>query len=133
MMKRFLLATVVGAGLLGTGPLAYAQMSPRAFLAAVDKDNDGTVTLDEVKAYAAEKFAALEKDKDGTLDKKELKGRLSAAGMKDADPDSDKTVDQNEFMAYVEKLFKEANDNDATLDAKELASPAGKKLLKLLK
>jgi Ca2+-binding EF-hand superfamily protein len=64
--------------LLGLVGVAAAQ-TPSAFLKAVDTDNDGTITLDEVKTYAAKRFDALEKDKDGTLDMKELKGRISAA------------------------------------------------------
>jgi Ca2+-binding EF-hand superfamily protein len=118
--------------LLGLVGVAAAQ-TPSAFLKAVDTDNDGTITLDEVKTYAAKRFDALEKDKDGTLDMKELKGRISAAGFKAANTDTDTTLDQTEFLAYVETLFKQANDGDATLDAKELASPAGKKLVALLK
>jgi Ca2+-binding EF-hand superfamily protein len=126
------LAGVAAVALLGPASAVLAQ-TPSAFLKAVDTDNDGTVTLDEVKAYAAKRFDTLEKDKDGTLDMKELKGRLSAAGFKAANTDADKTIDKTEFLAYVETLFKDANDGDATLDAKELKTPAGEKLVKLLK
>lgn len=133
MRKALLLGTAVALSFLGpVGMVHAAGTSPAAFLKAVDADNDGTVTLDEVKTYASQRFKALEKDNDGTLDEKELKGRLSATGFKSANTDADKTIDENEFLAYVEKLFKDANDNDTTLDAKELATPAGKKLITLL-
>ena len=130
-MRRALMSGLAALSLLTSVGLAVAQ-TPTAFLKMVDKDSDGTVTLDEVKAFASDRFKALEKDQDGTLDTKELKGRLSATGFKAANADADKTIDEPEFMAYVEKLFKEANDGDTTLDAKELAKPAGKKLIMLL-
>ncbi|MDR3461605.1 MAG: EF-hand domain-containing protein [Beijerinckiaceae bacterium] len=134
MSKRILVASFAAFTFFGAFnvPAALAA-GPKSFLASVDKDNDGTVSLDEVKAYASARFQALETDKDGTLDAKELKGRLSARGFKAANADADKTIDEAEFLAYVEKLFKEANDNDDTLDAKELGTPAGRKLIKLLK
>jgi Ca2+-binding EF-hand superfamily protein len=79
-------------------------------------------------------FDKLEKDNDGTLDHKELQGRISAKDWAVADPDNDKTVSKDEYLAYVEVLFKKADpDNDGTIDAKELASPAGHALLRLLK
>ena len=131
MSNRFLIAGLAALGLMGPVGAAIAE-TPTAFLKAVDKDSDGTVTLDEVTAYASARFDALEKDKDGTLDEKELKGRLGASGFKSANTDADKTLDKTEFLGYVEKLFKQANDNDATLDAKELGTPAGKKLIMLL-
>ena len=132
MMTRSLVAGVLALGLISSAGIAHAEMTPVAFLKAVDKDNDGTVTLDEVKAFATLRFKALETDKDGTLDEKELKGRLGTTGFASVNMDADKTVDQPEFLAYVEKLFKEANDKDPHLDAKELETPAGKKLITLL-
>ncbi len=132
MSNRFVIAGFAALGLVASFGAVRADMTPTAFLKAVDKDSDGTVTLDEVKAYAAVRFKALETDKDGTLDEKELKGRLSETGFKSANLDGDKTIDEKEFVAYVETLFKEANDKDTTLDAKELGTPAGKKLVMLL-
>ena len=50
-----------------------------------------------------------------------------------ADPDNDKTISKDEYLAFVEVAFKRANpDNDGTLDAKELKTPAGRALLRLL-
>ena len=131
MSKRALISSLAAVSLLASIGLAFAQ-TPTAFLKKVDKDSDGTVTLEELKTFASDRFKALEKDSDGTLDSKELKGRLSATGFKSANTDADKTIDEAEFMTYVEKLFKEANDDDTTLDAKELGKPAGKKLIMLL-
>ena len=73
------------------------------------------------------------KDKDGTLDRKELHGRISEDDWKIADPDNDKTISKDEYLAFVEVAFKRANpDNDGTIDAKELKTPAGRALLRLL-
>src|SRR6201994_2039142 len=75
----------------------------------LDLDADGTLDLGEVKKAAAELFARLDPDHDGTL-----------------------TLD--EYLAVVEKRFNAANrDNDGTLDAKELRTPAGRALLRLLR
>ena len=54
--------------------------------------------------------------------------------LKLADPDSDGTLDKAEYLALVEARFKAADpDNDGTLGAKELKTPTGKALVKLLK
>ncbi len=132
MSTRTTIAILGSLCLLGSIGLASAQTNPSAFLEKVDLDKDGTVTLDEVKSFASARFKALEKDRDGTLDDRELKGRLAAADFKSANADADTTIDEGEFMAYVEKLFKDANDGDASIDAKELDTPAGKKLVMLL-
>jgi hypothetical protein len=63
----------------------------------------------------------------------ELKGILSEADIKAADPDNDGTLDQKEYLAVVNARFKAADpDNDGTVDLKELDSPAGQALLKLI-
>ena len=66
---------------------------------------------------------------------KELHERISDKEWAVADPDNDKTISKDEYLAYVkEVLFKKAHpDNDGTIDAKELSSPAGHALLRLLK
>jgi Ca2+-binding EF-hand superfamily protein len=79
-------------------------------------------------------FAKLDRDHEGTLDKRELSGRLSAREFAAADPDHDGTLTLDEYLAVVEQRFNAANrDNDGTLDAKELSSPAGRALLRLLR
>ena len=125
------LATTAGAPARAASP--NGDMSPKAFMTAVNGDADKTISKDELDAYAKKRFAALESDNDKTLDEKELKGRLSAAGMTMADTDKDKSVDESEFVGYAGKLFDEANKKgDKTLSLRELGSSAGKSLIKLL-
>jgi Ca2+-binding EF-hand superfamily protein len=100
----------------------------------LDTDNDGTVDLAEAKKAASALFDRLDRDKDGTLDKRELARRLSAKELAAADPDHDGTLTKDEYLAVVEQRFAAADpDHDGTLDAKELSSPAGQALLRLLK
>jgi hypothetical protein len=59
---------------------------------------------------------------------------LSAKELAAADPDHDGTLTKDEYLAIVEQRFNAANaDSDGTLDAKELATKAGQKLMRLLK
>ena len=63
-----------------------------------------------------------------------LAGRLNAKELAAADPDHDGTLTADEYLAVVEQRFNAADpDKDGTLDAKELNTPAGRALLKLLK
>ena len=138
--NRFLLSTGVAAlMLLGLGASARAaSMSAEAFLKAVNTNADKTISRNELDAYAKKRFAEFETDKDKTLDRKELKGRLSEAGMAMADTDKDKTVDEAEFVGYADKLFDEADIHKKdgaehpSLTKRELESPAGEKLMTLL-
>jgi Ca2+-binding EF-hand superfamily protein len=134
-MLRILLSLL----LIGSVPAAAsAQGKSRtsgadAVLQQRDADHDGTLDLAEAKKAAAARFDALDRDHDGTLDRQELRGVLSAKGVREADTDKDKTIDNNEYNALVAKRFKAADkDHDGTLDRKELNSSAGKALLRLL-
>ncbi|HUZ90746.1 MAG TPA: EF-hand domain-containing protein [Methylocella sp.] len=119
----------LSAVILSTG-LSTAKSSP---IAALDKDNDGTLDLAEVKDAASALFDKLEKDKDGTLDAKEVGRRIGEKEFKEADPDNDGTLSKTEYLALVEKLFHAADaDKDGTLDAKELGSKPGIALLHLI-
>ena len=116
---------------IGTPVLAK---SPGAILKLLDTDNDGSVDLTEAKAAASALFDKLNKDKDNTIDAKELQGRLSKKDLAANDPDKDNALTKDEYIALVETRFKAADpDNDGKLDAKELGTPAGKDLVRLLK
>ena len=138
---RFLLAGGACALMLASlGGIARADASGvEAFMKKVNSNADKTISMEELDTYARKRFAELETDKDKTLDQKELKGRLSEAGMATADVDKDKTVDESEFVGYAQQLFKDANisrkagNDHPTLSEKELETPAGQKLIMMLR
>jgi len=134
MMSRLSILVISAAVMLGaTSPVSAAPRHTDP-VKQFDTDNDGTLDLAEVKKAASALFAKLDRDHDGTLDKRELAGRLNARELGAADPDHDGTLTQDEFLAVVEQRFNAADpDHDGTLDAKELSSPAGKALLRLMK
>ena len=114
-------------------PIAFSSKSFAGTLAALDKDNDGTLDLAEVKAAAASVFDKLDKDSDATLDRKEIGGRVGKKEFQEADPDHDETLTKDEYLGLAEKLFDAADaDKDGTLTAKELKSKAGRALLGLI-
>ena len=121
------------------GSVRAEGMSAEAFMKKVNTNADKTISMDELDTYAKKRFAELETDSDKVLDQKELKGRLSEAGMAMADTDKDKTVDEAEFVGYADKLFGEADVHKKTdaahpsLSKKELETPAGRKLMMLLR
>ena len=95
-------------------------------LSALDSDKDGTVDLAEAKAAATALFDKLEKDNDGTLDRKELKGRVSKKDWAIADPDNDKTISKDEYLAFVEVAFKRADEDNDRHDRRQgVAEPRG--------
>jgi Ca2+-binding EF-hand superfamily protein len=130
----FLYAACIAIALCGVAAVRAEAAPPlNPPLSALDPDKDGTVSLDEAKAAADKKFDALDTDHEGTLSLKETKGLFLKSTLPQADPDKDGTIDKAEWEAQVEHRFKAADtDRDGTLDARELASPAGKSLLRLL-
>jgi len=103
-------------------------------LYGLDTDNDRTVDLEEAKKAASALFDRLDGDHDGTLDRRELRGRLSAKELSEADPDHDGTLTKSAYLAVVEKRFNAADpDRDGTLDSRELKTKAGRALLRLLR
>jgi Ca2+-binding EF-hand superfamily protein len=113
--------------------IAFSSKSFAAALTALDKDNDGTLDLAEVKDAAASVFDKLDKDSDVTLDRKEIGGRVGQKEFKEADADNDGTLTKDEYLGLVEKLFHAADaDKDGMLTAKDLKSKAGRALLRLI-
>jgi Ca2+-binding EF-hand superfamily protein len=132
--RRTVLHILAAATLVGSSLPAFGKSGRSSPALMLDTDNDGTVDLAEAKKAASTLFDKLDRDHDGTLDKRELAGRLTAKEFAAADPDHDGTLTKDEYLAVVEQRFNAANpDRDGTLDAKELATKAGRQLVRLLK
>jgi Ca2+-binding EF-hand superfamily protein len=128
--RNAMFATFAGLCAAAAPAIAEAKTSP---VAQFDTDNDGTVDLAEAKKAAGATFDGLDTDKDGTLTLKELHGRLSRKEFAAGDPDHDKTLSKDEYLALVERRFKAADpDNDGTISAAEFDKPAGQALRRLL-
>jgi hypothetical protein len=125
---------VAAAGLLAAMTPALARTKKPSPVTLFDTDNDSTVDLPEAKKAASALFDKLDTDKDGTLEIKELQGRLSRKDFTAANPDNDKTLSKDEYLAVVEKRFKAADpDNDGTVSAAEFQTAAGRALVRLLR
>src|SRR6202011_1431578 len=77
-------------------PIASSSKSFAGTLATLDKDNDGTLDLAELKDVAGSVFDKPDKDSDATLDRKESGGRAGKTQLKQADPDHDGTLTKDE-------------------------------------
>ena len=129
--RRAILAAMTG--LAGIGVTQAASAKTASPVALFDTDNDATVDLAEAKKAASGLFDKLDRDKDGTLDITELQGRLSRKDFATADPDKDKTLTKDEYLAVVEKRFKAADpDNDGTVSEAEFRTASGQALARLL-
>lgn len=130
--------------ILGTlGAAALAAESPSAFLAKVNTNGDKTLSLAEVSKYALTRYDALDTDHDDKLTMKEVGDRMTPEDFKEANTKHSSetpSLSRSEFTVYVAKLFSEANQHlhsgntnvSGTLSDRELATPAGEKLIKLL-
>ena len=133
MISRRKAVIVTVTSLIGVAAPPFAWARSPSTIVRLDTDHDGTVDLAEAKKAAADVFDRLDTDKDGTLDIKEFKGRLSRKAFNAADPDKDKTLTKDEYLAAVEQRFNAADpDHDGTVSAAELRTPAGRALLRLL-
>lgn len=133
MISRRKAVIVTVTSLIGVAAPVFAWARSPSPIARLDTDHDGTIDLSEVKKAAADLFDRLDTDKDGTLDIKESKGRLSRKAFNTADPDKDRTLTKDEYLAVIEQRFKAADpDHDGTVSVAELRTPAGRALLRLL-
>jgi Ca2+-binding EF-hand superfamily protein len=116
-------------------PAAFARGGGRpSSFAAIDRDSDGTIDLDEAKRAAELLFQHLDRNHTGKLSRREIgRRRVSLAEFSWADRDHDGTLDKDEFLALVERQFKAADrDHDGTVDRAEFNSRFGLPLRRLL-
>ena len=124
-MKSALLAAAMA--------LSFSSAYAESALSSIDVAKDGKIDLLEAKTAASAVFDKLDKDGSGVLNRNELKGRLSAQGWERAGPEGDDSLTREEYVAFVVKDFERADTNhDGKVDAKELETPEGQALLRLL-
>jgi hypothetical protein len=129
---------IVGALLISGAVLGQSAPTAAAFLKMVATHNSKTISLPQIDAFAKKKFGKLKKTGEKALSMADLSGRMSqadldAANTKHGNSSADPTLSRTEFLAYVGKLFTEANTvGQKTLSETELNTPAGEKLITLL-
>jgi Ca2+-binding EF-hand superfamily protein len=109
-------------------PAAFARGGGRpGSFAAIDRDGDGTIDLDEAKQAGAAAFQHLDRHQTGKLSRAQIgRLRVSRAEFSWADRDHDGTLDKDEYLALVERQFRAADtDHDGTLSRVEFKSALG--------
>jgi len=125
-------------GLLMAGFMAPSSALARgggpASFAAIDRNRDGTINLDEAKRAAERAFRRLDRRRVGQLSRAQLgPRRLTVAQFSWADRDHDGTLTMNEYLALVEREFRAADRNrDGTVSRAEFHSRDGLPLRRLL-
>jgi hypothetical protein len=139
MPKHLFTAVVALTGVLLISGAGLGQSGPSAadFLKMVATDNSNTISLPQIDALATKKFDELKRPGEGALSMDDLRGRISQEDFDAANTtrgNAVPTLSRIEFLAWVEKLFKEANTvGEKTLSEQELKTPAGEKLIRLLR
>lgn len=136
-----LAAALVATATIGAGGVALAQgsmgasssMSADAFVKKWDESSKGLLSLKAIDDAAVVKFEMLDAQHAGKLTEAQLAGVLMPGEFAMANPDGDATVGIDEWLDLVKHRFYRANvDHDGTLDLRELRSPQGEALLKLV-
>ena len=103
-------------------------------LRAFDIEKDGRLDVAEGKSAAAARFDELNPASDDKLDPRAAAPALDAQAFGLADANGDGLVNKAEYLAHVERLFREADaDRDEALVRAELDSERGRALLRLLR
>ncbi len=149
-MRKALLAGMVLA-FLACGPLAAQGQKParkdvpaRDLLQAADKDKDGKVTFEEMKAVRPnmpeERFKALDRNKDGVLTKADFPdepGEFVDQAIRKGDQNGDGAVTAEEFKAAFpkappERFAKMDRNKDGVLSKADVADGTRPPLAKLV-
>ncbi|WP_242111978.1 hypothetical protein [Luteimonas aquatica] len=93
--------------------MAPAQVAASAdYLARMDADRDGRVSLAEYQDWMSYAFDAMDRDRSGTLDAAELPGGKG------------RPVSREDYRRRIAETFaRQDRDRDGGLDARELAAP----------
>ena len=128
-----LLAAGVGMSMVPAS--VSAQTSGADAIKMLDTDHDGTLDLAECKAAAAAMFDKLDADKSATLDQQELgdRGTITIVESPHHTMFFQTRPSKADYVGFVVKRFDVVDpDHEGKLDAKELDTPAGQALVKLL-
>jgi Ca2+-binding EF-hand superfamily protein len=133
MLRRQLVLFGLASCMAASPAFARGGARPSSF-AAIDRDADGTIDLDEAKRAAGLLFERLDRRRAGKLSPAQLgRRRVTLAEFSWADRDHDGTLDKDEFIALVERQFKAADlDNDGTVSRAEFKARSGLPLRRLL-
>jgi len=129
-----LLLLAAGTCLLAASSVA-AETSGADAVKILDTDNDGTVDLAECKAAAAAMFDKLDADQSATLDQEELgdRGNISMVATPGGRMLFQTRPSKDDYVGFVVKRFDIVDpDHEGKLDAKELETEDGQKLVHLL-
>lgn len=142
---RHPLLTALGLALLTVvGPVAGARavMGSATIMARVDTDGDGTLSRAEVRSAASKRYDLIKSKNGGRVTQLQLGGRVTASEMKKVGlaPGLSTVVGKDAYLALADRFFDEADmkknsgaaAGGGSLDAAELGSPAGEKLIGLL-
>jgi len=99
----------------------------------LNHDKDQTLEMPEAIDAGAETFKSLNTDGDLTLERAEIASRVSEADWAAVNKDHDKTLELDEWLSIVRKRFDAADaKHTGKLDAAELDTPAGQKLVQII-
>lgn len=99
--------------LLLCGGAAGAQVTATTeYLARMDGDGDGRVSLQEYQAWMMYAFSAMDRDGDGVLQAAELPGGRGEPVTREA-----------RMQTLAERFRRQDANGDGVLDARELAAP----------
>ena len=106
-------ALALGLAVAGWAGAAAAQVRATSdYLAKMDRDGDGRVSLDEYLDWVSYAFDGMDRNRDGVLTADELPGGRG------------KPVTREQHRARLAERFRKQDANhDGWLDAKELAAP----------
>ena len=116
-----------------TTPLSASAINDSEVLAKLNHDEDQTLKLPGPINAAAGVFKELSTDGDLTVNRSEIAGRVSESDWAAANKDHDKTLELDEWLGVVRIRFDDADiKHSGKLDAMQLDTPAGQKLVQMI-
>lgn len=122
---------------------ASAAMGVDAVLQGIHPKNENKITMDEMRDAAGRTYDRIAKANGDKVTLLQLGGRVTPDDLKAAkigDGERDEPISKADYMALASRFFSEADVSrkpdvspaDGTLDAQELTTPAGAKLMRLI-